>query len=95
MHGAAILHALTKEVDDTIVHRDAVLADTRKWDSLVRTIQDVVELSAKLKRDQGMLLEELAVKRRAVQLARNEKDAVSAELFAIEQSIGETGKFVR
>ena len=93
MTAAQLIQALAQEVEDTKVHRDAIVADTRKWESLTRTIQDVCELSAKLKRDRDLVLEELAVKRRQVQVLLRDKEAVRTELAAIEGTIGVVGKF--
>jgi hypothetical protein len=94
MQPAAIVAALEQEQQDTQVHLDAVISDTRKWEALHRTITDVCELHAKLRRDREVLLEELAVKRQQVQLLHNQKVAIESELHAIEATIGTAGKFV-
>ncbi len=90
---AQLVAGLAQELEDTRVHRDAIAADTRKWDALTRTVQDICELSVKLGRDKHTLLEELAVKRRAVQLLLRERDSMRAELHAIDGTIGTVGKY--
>jgi hypothetical protein len=92
---AALIASLSQEVEDTRVHIDAIVADTRKWESLTRTIQDVCELSAKLKRDRSLLVEELAVKRQTVQRELNQREAMVSELRSIEGTIGSVGKYVK
>lgn len=95
MDCATLSRALARELDETRSHRDALAGDTRKWESLTRTLQDVCELSARLGRDRDTLLDELATKRRAVQLLLRERDAMTAELNAIDTTIGTVGKFVK
>jgi hypothetical protein len=90
---AQLIENLKRELEESKMHRDAVLADTRKWESLMQTIQDVVELSTKLRRDKDILLEELAEKRRGVQLLMREKQAMRGEIAAIDGTIGTVGKY--
>jgi hypothetical protein len=88
-----MVRLLSRELEESRIHRDAIISDTRKWDSLTRTIQDICELHAKLQRDRDIVLEELAEKRRIVQLVLREKQAMKSELNAIDATVGTVGKY--